>query len=300
VTRHVTRAFPVTRRAVVGGLTFAGLGLAAARADDERPARLRRELARLDKESGGRLGVAVLDTGTGALAGQREHERFPLCSTFKFLAAAAVLARVDAGQDRLDRASPFGPSDLVSYSPVTAPRVGEGSMSLAQLCEAAMIVSDNTAGNLILDTLGGPAGITAFARRLGDETTRLDRIEPHLNEAIPGDPRDTTTPAAMLGTLRALLVGDALSPASRERLLQWLFDNKTGDARLRAGIPKDWRVGEKTGSGENGTTNDVGLVIPPGRPPILVAAYQTESSAPAEQRNAVLADVGRAVAALAA
>lgn len=256
------------------------------------------DLRRLEGNVGGRLGVAALDTRTGMRAGYRADERFPMCSTFKFLAAAAVLKRVDDRKDRLDRKVEYGPADIVVYSPVTEPRLTEGGMLLGDLCEAAMILSDNTAGNLLLAALGGPAGLTAYARSLGDQTTRLDRIEPTLNEALPDDPRDTTTPAAMLANLQRLVLGDALSEASRKQLTAWLLANKTGDARLRARLPQGWRVGDKTGTGDNGTANDVGLLWPPGREPLIVSAYLTASSAPLEQRNATLAAVGEAVAAL--
>jgi beta-lactamase class A len=257
---------------------------------------LARDLLRVEADSGGRLGVAVLDMLTGARSGHRADERFPMCSTFKLLAAAAVLARVDANQERLDRRIRFEASDVVVNSLITKDRVGEPGMSLAELCEAAMIVSDNTAGNLLLDSLGGPAGLTAYARSLGDTVTRLDRIEPDLNEAAPGDPRDTTSPAAMLSNVRNLVLGTVLSTNSRDRLTGWLLGNKTGDTRLRAGLPSGWRVGDKTGTGENGTTNDVGIVWPPQRAPVIVSIYLTGTPAPGERRNATLAAVGRVVA----
>ena len=259
--------------------------------------RLADDLARVEAASGGRLGVAVLDTFSDSRVGHRADERFPMLSTFKLLAAAAVLARVDAGKEQLDRRIRFQPSDVVVNSLVTRDRAGGDGMSLEALCEAAMIVSDNTAGNLLLASLGGPAGLTAYARSLGDIVTRLDRTEPELNEALPGDPRDTTSPAAMLSNLRTLALGNVLSPQSRERLTAWLIGNKTGDTRLRAGLPPGWRVGDKTGTGERGTTNDVGIVWPPGRKPVLVAIYLTGTPAEAAQRNATLAAVGRAVAA---
>ena len=253
------------------------------------------DLDKIEVESGGRLGVAVLDTFSGERAGRRVDERFPMCSTFKLLAAAAVLARVDAEQERLDRRIRFDAGDVVVNSPTTKDRHGEPGMSLAELCEAAMTVSDNTAGNLLLASLGGPAGLTAYARSLGDTVTRLDRIEPELNEALPGDPRDTTTPAAMLANLHRLALADTLSAKSRDQLVQWLVGNKTGDTRLRAGLPAGWRVGDKTGAGENGTTNDVGVIWPPGRAPVIVSIYLTGTSATSERRNATLATVGRAV-----
>jgi beta-lactamase class A len=282
----------LTRRELLLGAAAVGFGRAAF-ADAET---LAAAFARIEKESGGRLGVAVLDTQTGAQAGHRADERFPMCSTFKLLAAAATLWRVDAGSERLERRVPFGARDLVTYSPVTEKHVGAG-MTLAELCDAAVTLSDNTAANLLLAALGGPGGITAFARTLGDATTRLDRIEPELNEARPGDPRDTTSPSAMTANLRALLLGDALSAASRAQLTAWLAANRTGDARLRARLPAGWRVGDKTGAGANGTNNDVGVLWPPGRPPIIVSAYLTEAAAvPAARRDATIAAVGHAVA----
>jgi beta-lactamase class A len=250
----------------------------------------------LEKKSGGRLGVAVLDTETGDRAGHRADERFALCSTFKFLASAFVLARVDRGEERLDRRVVFAKGDLVTYSPATEKRVGGDGMTVAEICEAAVQLSDNTAGNLLFASFGGPAGLTAYLRSLGDEVSRLDRIETELNTAIPGDPRDTTTPTAMLADMQKLLVGEALSPRSREQLIGWLVGNKTGDARLRAGLPMDWRVGDKTGTGDNGAANDVAIAWPPGRPPVLIAAYFAESPISGGERNAVLAEVGRIAA----
>src|SRR5262245_19881348 len=170
-------------------------------------------------------------------------------------------------------------------------------MTLAELCEAAVTVSDNTAGNLLLASLGGPAGLTTFTRTLGDSVTRLDRIEPDLNEAAAGDPRDTTSPAAMLADLNALVLGTALSAGSRERLTAWLVGCRTGDKRLRAGLPQGWRVGDKTGTGENGTANDVAVIWPPQRAPLVLTVYLTGASASAAERDATHAAVARAVAA---
>jgi beta-lactamase class A len=228
--------------------------------------------------------------------GYRADERFPMCSTFKLLLVAAVLRRVDWGEENLNRRVEIAKADLQPTSPGTAPHVG-GSMTVAELCEPAIIYSDNTAANLLLRTVGGPSGVTAFARSLGDRITRLDRWETKLNEVPPGDPRDTTTPAAMLGDLDKLLLGPGLTPASRDRLTGWLVANKTGDARLRAGLPKAWRVGDKTGSWlPDGGVNDIGILWPPGRAPVLVCAYTVGSSALLQDRNAVLAEVGRLVA----
>jgi beta-lactamase class A len=221
-----------------------------------------------------------------------------MCSTFKFLAAAAVLERQQKHKESLQLSVIFGASDVVANSPITQARTGGAGMTLAELCEAAITMSDNTAGNLLLARIGGPPGLTAFARRLGDPTTRLDRIEPALNEARPGDPRDTTTPAAMLGNMHTLLIGgDVLTSASQSLLGAWLAATRTGDARIRARLPQDWRVGDKTGSGNHGSTNDIAILWPPGRGPILACIYLTESSAPDSVRNAALAAVGGLVAA---
>lgn len=250
-----------------------------------------------DIESGvrGRLGVAVLDTGSGRLTGHRLDERFPMCSTFKWLAAAHVLHRVDAAQERLDRRIVYGPEVLIEHSPVTKLHADGSGMTLAALCEATVTVSDNAAANLILQTLGGPAGLTAFVRTLGDAQTRLDRTEPTLNEATPGDPRDTTTPRAMAGSLQRAVLGDALSPAGRAQLQRWLEATSTGMKRLRAAVPAGWRAGDKTGSGARGTANDVAVFWPPTGAPWVVCAYLTDCPAPPEQRDAALAEVGRRV-----
>lgn len=256
-------------------------------------------MMRIEETVEGRLGVTLFQARTNEQLAYRAEERFPLCSTFKLLAAAAVLARVDTGQEKLERRVIFGREDLVEYSPVTGKRTGGEGMTMAELCEAAMTLSDNTAGNLILASLGGPAAITDFARSLGDPTTRLDRIETALNEATPGDPRDTTTPAAMVSNLRKLALGDALKAESKKQLAHWLLASKTGDTRLRAGLPPGWRIGDKTGTGEHGSTNDVGVIWTAQNTPIVVAAYITETPAAIEKCNAALAAVGKTIAAIA-
>ena len=245
----------------------------------------------------GRLGVAVLDTATGVLAGHRLDERFPMCSTFKFLAGAATLARVDAGQERLDRRVAIRRADLLEWSPITAKHVGR-TMSVGELCEAAITVSDNPAANLLVASIGGPSAVTAFARRIGDDVTRLDRTEPGLNEGTPGDPRDTSTPRAMALTLRTTLLGSALSDAGRAQLVQWMSAATTGGKRLRAGLPFDWRVADKTGTGGKPyfSTNDIGVLWPPRRAPLVVVSYLTECKAPEAAREGALAEVARRVA----
>jgi beta-lactamase class A len=258
--------------------------------------RIKASAADIETRAGGRLGVAVLDTATGMIDGYRADERFPMCSTFKFLAVACVLARVDRGAEALSRQVPIPSTGLIVHSPVTERHAGT-AVTVDTLCEAAMTISDNTAANLLLDGIGGPAGLTAWLRSLGDPVTRLDRVEPDLNQAQPGDPRDTTSPAAMASTMRRLLLGDALSGASRDRLAGWLVANQTGGRRLRAGLPPGWRVGDKTGSGANGTTNDIAILWPPGRPPLLAAVYLTETRAPDDDRDAVHVEIARRIAA---
>ncbi|CDF85346.1 Beta-lactamase [Pseudomonas knackmussii B13] len=279
---------------------LAGLLAGPARAADRKA--LEAQLAKLERGSGGRLGVAVLDTGSGKRFGHRADERFPMCSTFKALLAAAVLARVDAGKEDLARRIIYGREALVDYSPVAEKHVGEPGLSVAELCKAAVTLSDNGAANLLLESLGGPAGLTAWLRTTGDTVTRLDRNEPDLNEGTPGDPRDTTTPTAMLETLQHLLLGNVLKASSRDQLKAWLLANQTGDARLRAGVPMDWKVGDKTGTGPKatGTSNDIAILYPPGRAPLLVTAYLTRATVSPEQRDKVLAEVGRLAAMFAA
>ncbi|MGY4572902.1 class A beta-lactamase [Bradyrhizobium sp. USDA 3256] len=257
--------------------------------------RLQQEFARIELATSGRLGVAVLDMETGLRASRRGDERFPMCSTFKALASAAVLHRVDRGESSLDQRVQIEAKDILAYAPVTKGRVGS-AMTLSELCAAAIKLSDNTAANLLLREIGGPAGFTSFFRTIGDNVSRLDRWEVELNEAVPGDPRDTTSPVAMLKDLQRVLLGDVLSAASRQKLVDWMVANKTGDARLRAGVPRDWRVGDKTGTGERGTYNDIGVFWPPGRKPIVVTVYLTGASAPMEKCNEVIANVARAVA----
>ncbi len=256
-------------------------------------------LADLERAHGGRLGVAVLNLATGKRVGHRADERFLMCSTFKALAAALVLARVDQKKEQLDRRVVISKKDLVSWSPGAEKRVGGAGMTVAELCDAAVTLSDNTAANLLLASFGGPAALTEFARSLGDDVTRLDRIEPELNDRdTPDDIRDTTTAAAMLGNLRKLLLGDALSPAARAQFAAWLITNKTGDTRLRAGLPKTWLIGDKTGTGsdKSGFNNDIAVAWPPDRAPVIVTAYCEMPSIPAAQRNAVIAEVGRIAA----
>jgi beta-lactamase class A len=248
--------------------------------------------ARLDA----RVGVAIIDTKTGVRWTHRSDERFPLTSTFKAFACAGLLARVDAGAEALSRSLVFQASDLVTYSPVTENRVGSG-MTLAELCEAATSMSDNSAGNMILDSIGGPEGFTNFMRSIGDDVTRLDRRETALNEATPGDLRDTTTPNAIADSLQHLVLGGKLSSHSRHQLEIWLVGNKVGGPLLRAGLPDDWRIADRTGAGGYGSRSIVAVVWPPRREPVVVAIYITGTKASNEDRNVAIAEIGRTLAA---
>lgn len=250
-------------------------------------------LAAIERGIGGRLGVSALDTGTGRRFDYRASELFAMCSTFKFLLTACILNRVDLGKDDLKRSIPYGEKDLLEYAPVTRAHVKEGAMPVGDLCAAAIELSDNTAANLLLAQVGGPAGLTAYIRSLGNPVTRLDRAEPELNEATPGDPRDTTSPSAMVNSMQKLLLRDGLSAPSRTRLTTWLQESSTGKNRLRAGIPTSWLAGDKTGTGDRGALGDIGIFWPPGKAPILIAAYTMEGSATREVYEQAFAAVGR-------
>jgi beta-lactamase class A len=254
-------------------------------------------LAALEREHGGRLGVSILDTGNERRVLYRADERFMMCSTFKLLLVAATLARVEHGAERLDRRVIFKRDVILSYAPVTSLHVGAPGLTVAELCKAAITLSDNSAANLLLASLGGPAAVTAYARQLGDPVTRLDHIEPELNRPSPDHVSDTTTPNSMLANLRTLMLGNALGDASRKMLTEWLCETTTGSKLLRAGVPSGWRVGDKTGSGD-GATNDVAIIWPPNRQPLLVAAYYAAPAADDVDRSAVLAEVGRIAASI--
>ena len=249
----------------------------------------------LQAHAGGKLGVFAQDTGSGDFVSFNAESRFAMCSTFKVLLAAAVLARVDDGALTLDQTVSFGRADLVPHAPVTGRRVREGRMSVRDLLAATVEVSDNPAANLLLPLVGGPAGVTDFVRALGDVSTRLDRMEPELNSNLPGDLRDTTTPLAMAGSVRALVLGRRLSVASRAHLTAWMVASTTGQRRLRAGLPSGWRVGDKTGGGARGAVNDVAVAWPTVGSPLVLSVFMSGSTAPLETLEAVHAVVARMV-----
>ncbi len=254
------------------------------------------ELAAIRAETGGRLGVHALDTASGAMLSLDAGARYAMCSTFKAPLAAAVLAQVDAGRLRLDQPVRFTRADLVPHAPVVEPALAKSELSVEALCKGTVEVSDNVAANLLLPLIGGPAGFTRFARAQGDAITRLDRIEPELNIVRGGDVRDTTTPAAMVGLMRTVLTGNVLSAASRDRLIGWMVASPTGRERLRAGLPAAWRAGDKTGTSGEGYFNDVAILWPPDRAPILIACYLDAPGLDPGRANAAHAAVGALVA----
>jgi beta-lactamase class A len=288
------------RRALLCGLLAAAALPAPARAGGRRAAV--RALAALERAAGGRLCLAVLEPETGRCWGHRLDERFGMCSTFKLLLAGLLLAEIDAGRRTLDERVPLI-LPLPPHAPVTGPRAAEGALPLLDLIDAAQRLSDNGATNAMLALIGGPAGFTAALRARGDATTRLDRDEPQMNLVLGADPRDTSTPRAMAATAAAFALGDALSPASRARLVDLMERTPTGAARLRAGLPPGWRAGDKTGTGvAEGMplrVNDVAVVWPPGQPPVVIAAsfeLPPNPDGPLPADEALLAAAGRIVA----
>jgi beta-lactamase class A len=248
-----------------------------------------------ERDSGGHIGLCAQNLRTGAKIVWRAHERFVMCSTFKASLAACILASVDRGQARLDELIAYGPDDLLEYAPIAKQNLKKGAMSVADMCEAAVEFSDNTCANALLARVGGPSALTAFWRSIGDAVSRLDHNEPELNRSPPGDPHDTTTPAAMAGNLRSLILGKVLSPNSRERLTSWMLGCKTGDNRLRAGLPKGWRVGDKTGNNGKDASGDIAVTWSTRGEPVLICAY-TQGGAPTpSQVEAVFAGIGRFV-----
>jgi len=241
---------------------------------------------RLERRYDARLGLHALDTGSGREVAHRAGERFPYASTFKALAAGAMLR--EYGLERLSETVPITRLDA-AYSPVTERHVG-GTMTLKALCAAAVRHSDNTAANLLLDRLGGPRGLDRILERLGDDVTRVQRREPELNHWAPGDTRDTSTPRALARDLRAFALGDALEPPERAQLVRWLRTNTTGAGLIRAGVPHGWTVGDKTGTGATyGARNDIAVLWPLGRAPIVLAILTRRDAATAEHDDELIA-----------
>lgn len=282
------------RRTLLLSLAALPLARLANAASNDAKAAAQTRLAQLEASAGGRLGLAALDTADGRRLNYRADERFPLCSTFKLVLVAAVLARAAKQPALMERRIRYSARELAHYSPMTEKQVADG-MLVAELCAAAIEHSDNTAANLLLKIVGGPAALTAYARSIGDTGFRLDRIEPSLSSAIPGDVRDTTTPITMAGTLQRLTLGHALAAPQRELLSGWLHGTVTGADRIPAGVPANWKVGHKTGTGDYGTANDVAILTPPNRAPLILALYFTQPAKNAKVNGEVLAEAARIV-----
>ena len=249
-----------------------------------------------ERASGGRIGLFAQNLTTGARLAWRADQRFVMCSTFKASLAALVLTRVDQGKEHLARMIPYGRADLLDYAPVAKQNLARGAMSVGDLCKAAVELSDNTCANLLLAQVGGPRGLTAFWRSTGDRVSRLDRREPMLNRTPPGQAQDTTTPEAMAGNLRRFVLGQVLSPESRGRLTGWMIDCQTGANRLRAGLPKGWRIGDKTGNNGEDAAGDIAVAWPPSGGPLVICAYTRGGSPTPAQLETVFADIGRLAA----
>lgn len=276
------------RQVVLGAaVTLASIGIASAQ-DTAAVA------TALEGKHDARIGFVLRDMTSDWQISQRGDERFPMSSTFKPLLCAAVLARSDSGDEDMERHLTYQTSDLVSYSPVTELYVDTG-MTLNALCEATITISDNTAANLLLETIDGPAGLTRFLRGIGDPVTRLDRWETTLNSAEPGNVQDTTTPTAILDTVETLLWGDVLSPTSVAQLRQWMIDDQVADALIRSHLPAGWRIGDKTGGGAHGTRGIIAFIEPDNGGRYLAAIYVTENDTDFPTRNAIIADIGAAM-----
>lgn len=259
---------------------------------------IQQELAKLEISTHGRLGLSALNTATGMRVQYRADERFPVCSTFKTIVAAAILQKSTTDNGLLNKCIRYNKDEVEKsgYAPIAQKHIADG-MTIAELCAATLQYSDNAAANFLMRELGGPEAVTAYARSIGDDTFQLDRWEPELNTAIPGDARDTSTPAAMEKSAQRLTLGDALALPQREQLVSWLKGNTTGGKRILAGVPKDWIVGDKTGTGSYGTTNDVGVIWPATGAPIVAAIYFTQNEKDALPRDEVIASATRIIVA---
>ena len=254
-------------------------------------------LAESERRTGGRIGVYARNLSSGRMLSWRADERFVMCSTFKMSLVACVLSRVDKGEERLGRFIRYGAAQISNYAPVARRHLADGGMTVGAMCQAAIEVSDNTCADLLLTSVGGPAALTRFWRGEGDEVTRLDHTEPRLNFSPPGDPSDTTTPAAMAGDLQRFLLGAALSAASRARLMGWMLNCQTGGALLRAGLPKGWKVADKTGNNGKDALGDIAVAWPATGRPVVICAYTQGGHPTPEMLPPILAGVGRMVGA---
>ena len=280
----------LTRRLLVSSLPL----LAAPALAADRFAPLRRAIPGIERAAGGPIGIALIDTGTGARFTHRADSRFPLCSTFKLLLAARLLHGAQSGLWAMNDRLAITRADMLNNAPFSEQRIG-GSASLLEMAEAVVVLSDNPAANLALARVGGPAAMTAWLRSIGDRITRLDRNEPEMNNEVPGDPRDTTTPAAMLATCRRLITAGPLNAANRAQLLAWMAASRTADTMIRAALPPGWLEANKTGAGSWHARNIVSIITPPNRPPIWLATYLFAAKSQLEERNRQFVPLGRAI-----
>lgn len=282
-----------TRRGMVAGSAALVLAGCSGAEKVSKAAGFVTAITELEKRHGGRIGVSAV-SGEQRL-NVNSDQRFAMCSVFKWVLAAAVLQQADQARLELFQSLPFGQKDIQAYAPVTTQRLAEGKMTIADLCSAMVTVSDNTAANLLYPLVGGPAGLTAFVRLLGDTVTQFDRMEPELNSNDEGDLRDTSTPAAMTTLLQTVYGGTVLRPESLAQLQAWMVQCSTGAARIRAAVPADWTAGDKTGTGANGAANDVAVLWPPNnRPPVFVTVFTSGGALDADGRNAIIAETAKA------
>jgi len=290
---RLTRTFAPACGLLAGLAVSLALGPAAAAGFD--PVPLASAVQDTEKRLSARVGVSLIDLETGARWQNRADERFPTNSTFKTFLCAALLDAGSKGTADPDRAVVVRQSDIVSYSPVAKEHVDGEPLTMRELCRITVTISDNAAANLVMEELGGPEAVTAYLRSIGDDVTRVDRWEPDSNSGIPGDARDTTSPNAAAETLRILVLEDTLPEAERRLLTDWLIGNQVGNATLRAGLPEGWRIADKTGAGANGSRNNIAVIWPSGRKPVVIAIYITQTTASFEARNAAIAEIGRAL-----
>lgn len=253
-----------------------------------------RSLPSYDGADGAKIGVAILTVDTGEVWHYRGSDRFPLASTFKTLACAKLLKDAQQGVLKLNDSHAVTKNMLQVYSPVMKNEVGN-SVSLHKACEATMLTSDNTAANIVLKAIGGPSSLTRFLEDIGDDITRLDRYEPELNEGKPGDLRDTTTPLAMVNTLKALVYGDVLSQTNQKQLTDWMIKNQVTGGLLRSVLPKGWSIADRSGAGGYGTRNINAIVWSDQISPIIISIYVTQTTASFDERNQAIVSIGQAI-----
>ena len=285
------RRFAALWAVLLLSLTF---NTVAAKAQGDAENALAATIAGIESRLGARIGVFVGDSASGWKWSHRETERFLMASTFKSLLCGAVLEQADRGALTLIETVRVRGEEVHGHAPVTKDRIGQ-SMRIDDLCMATLDLSDNGAANLLIDRLGGPGEVTAFLRRIGDATTRLDRKEPELNTFVPGDPRDTTSPAAMAGSWKAMLLGNALSAESRARLTGWMSHGGVTGPLIRVHAPKDWAVSDRSGGGRHHTRNIVAMITPPGHAPYFVSIYLSDTPANWRTRNEAVSQLGAAV-----